>query len=150
MRFAGSKPAIAAMGVYSDYDPDALGKVGQRSRSLQRQNVIAGEALADETRISNEGRLEAARLGIAADQAQVPGMGEVIGTSLLSGLSKFAGPIASGMKSYGGTGSTGTGATVGIGDTGKYGDAFVDPMESFRNLGYTDSQIDMNFASFPR
>ena len=50
-------------------------------------------------------------------------------------------------KGYGGTGSTGTKNTVRVGDTGKYGDAFVDPMESFRKLGYTDSQIDMNTGS---
>ena len=149
MRFAGSEAAVDALGVYSGYDPSALSQAEQRSRSMQRQYKTAAEALVEETGILNEAELEAAKLGVAAKMAQVPGMGEVIGTSILEGLGNAAGPIAKGLKGtgYGGTGSTGTTNTVRVGDTGKYGDAFVDPMESFRKLGYTDSQIDMNTGS---
>ena len=99
MRFAGSNPAIQAMGVVSGYNPNAISNVGQQGRSLQTQASIKGQTLVDETSILNEGRLEAAKYGIQANEAQVPGLGETIGMSVLDGLGNFAGPIASGLNS---------------------------------------------------
>ena len=137
MQFAGSNPAIQALSGYSGFDPSKLGKTGQRSRSMQRQNVIKGEAFVDETKITNEGRLEAAKSGIAAEMAQIPGMGEVIGMSVLEGLGNFAGPIASGMgggiSSYDqipAAGMKGLEPNSYIGTGGKYG--------SFQPGSYTD------------
>ena len=137
MRFAGSKAAVDALGVYSGYDPSALSQAEQRSRSMQRQYKTVAEALVEETGILNEAKLEAARLGVAAEMAQVPGMGEVIGTSILEGLGNSAGPIAKGLKGLGKSPGIGKGPEFGeVGTTGSDMAAF----------GYTPQQ-DKDFHS---
>ena len=127
MQYAGSNPALQAMGLVSGYDPGKIVGMAQKGRSTQRQTATQSEAMFRENALLNEGRLEAAKLGIAANEAAVPSTGEVIGSSLLSGLSGFAGPIASGL---GGSG-IGTGA-----DFGQVGTSGSD-MASF---GYTPAQ----------
>ena len=133
MRFAGSSPAVAAMGVVSGYNPGAIGSQAMKGRSVQRQAGIKGDAFVAETSILNEGRLAAAEAGIAAEEAQVPGMGETIGMSVLQGLGNFAGPIASGLKGPGITSydqipaeglrgaAAGGGPNAYLGTGGKYG-----------------------------
>ena len=122
MRFAGSNPIIQSMATYSGYRPGAISGVAQEGRSLQKQTATQAEAMNKENDILNEARLKAAELGIAAEMAQIPSTGEVIGSSLLNAAGNLAGPIASGMGGGGGGGGFGitplTGGNPGVSPSG--------------------------------
>ena len=103
MRFAGSTPAVEAMGLFSGYNPGQIGSVAQKGRSMQNQTATRAEAAVKSTENEAEAMIESAKVGAAATRAQGAAAGQA---SLVSGIASavgsFAGPIASGMSSGGG------------------------------------------------
>lgn len=117
---------IGSQGIKESAETDltTMGTMGQAQANAL--NTIAKDKAAEEYR-------DAQAFGMAQQaDAQLFGsiagaVGTIGGAAIKSGLNS---------NSYGGTGDVGTKDTVRIGDTGKYGDKFVDPRESFTKLGY--------------
>lgn len=103
MRFAGSTPAVEAMGLFSGYDPGMIGSIAQKGRSLQKQTDMKAEAAIKSTENEAQAMIDAAEYGASATRAQgqAAGMSSMV-SGIASGISAFAGPIASGMNSGGG------------------------------------------------
>ena len=139
MRFAGSAPAVEAMGLFSGFDPSALGSQAQKGRSLQKQTAMQAESMTEAAKLEAEAMIESAKLGAAATRSagQAAGNASMV-SGIASGISSFAGPIASGLKGPGITSydqipaaglrgsAAGGGPNAYLGTGGRYG-SFVPP-----------------------
>ena len=65
MRFAASSPAVEAYGLYSGFEPGALGEAASLGRSLQKRTNMAAESAVRGTELEADAMVKAAKYGLS-------------------------------------------------------------------------------------
>ena len=103
MRFAASSPAVEAYGLYSGFEPVAVGRAALLGRNLQKRTNMAAESAVKGTQLETDAMVEAAEYGADATVAQGAAAGQA---SMMSGLSSGISSIAGAIPGIGGTASS--------------------------------------------
>ena len=99
MRFAASNNAMAAMGGYSQYQPDQIIGSSLSGRSQTRRAKTVGDMQISIAENEAEAMMEAAALRGAAEKSAANSRGNAaMFGSIMSGVGSFAGPIAKSMN----------------------------------------------------
>ena len=121
------------------YNAAATQDALERLNAVKREGSTFNDVLGAEARSIMENYRMEGKQNLHDAQIFSKNLGTAAGL-LSSGISVF-GNLG---KTYSGTGSTGgPGETFKMGDTSKYGDVVQNPMDSFKELGYSPSQIGM-------